>query len=127
MSGSWTTGWGFPLSVDTRGRVALHSGCGAVDAALAVLIGTVAGERPMRPDFGIRLDWTTAELPDRIRELVETFEPRIEVSRVELVDVDSTRPFRGTYLREVAVVRIEYTLRSTGERGHFEGSFEWIE
>jgi phage baseplate assembly protein W len=122
MSGEWTTGWGFPLSVDARGRVALHSGRRAVDAALAVLIGTIAGERPMRPDFGIRLDWTTEELVDRIRELVERYEPRIDVSRVERVD-----PTRGSYLRDTAVIRIEYTLRSSGERGHFEGSFEWIE
>jgi phage baseplate assembly protein W len=121
MSAEWTTGWGFPLSVDTRGRVALHSGCAAVDAALAVLIGTVAGERPMRPDFGIRLDWTTDELADRIHELVERFESRIDVSRVAMVE-----PGSG-YLRDTAVVRIEYTLRSTGERGHFEGSFDWIE
>jgi phage baseplate assembly protein W len=128
VSGAWTTGWGFPLSVDARGRVALHSGCGAVDAALAVLIGTVAGERPMRPDFGIRLDWTTEELPDRIRELVETFEPRIDVSRVELVDSASIGYAPATrYLRGMAVVRIGYVLRSTGERWHFEGSFEWIE
>jgi Bacteriophage baseplate protein W len=119
MSAEWTTGWGYPVSLDARGRLAMLSGCAAVDAALAVLIGTVAGERPMRPDFGIRLDWTTEELPDRIRELVEKFEPRIDVSRVELVEP------RG-YLRDMAAVRIEYTLRSIGERGHFEGSFEWI-
>jgi phage baseplate assembly protein W len=61
------------------------SGCAAVDAALAVLIGTVAGERPMRPDFGIRLGWRKEELPERIRELVEAHEPRIDVRQIVLV------------------------------------------
>jgi phage baseplate assembly protein W len=120
MSGGWTSGWTYPIGIDTRGQVALSSGCAAVDSALAVLIGTVAGERPMRPDFGIRLDWKTEELAERIRELVEKFEPRIDVIRVALVDPPRARA--GT-----AVVRIEYVLRSIGERGHFEGSFEWIE
>jgi phage baseplate assembly protein W len=119
MSTEWSSGWGYPVGVDTRGRVGLVSGCAAVDAALAVLIGTVAGERPMRPDFGIRLDWRKEELPERIRELVEAHEPRIDVQRVELVD--------GRARAGMARVRIEYVLRSIGERGHFEGSFEWTE
>lgn len=115
-------GWGFPLRVDMRGRLATFAGAAAVESALASLLGTVAGERVMRPDFGIRLDWTEAELPDRISELVATHEPRIEVLGVDLEDL--AQPW-GTRQLGWARVRIDYLLKATGEHGRFEGRFEW--
>jgi phage baseplate assembly protein W len=111
---------GFPIRVDARGRVGVLAGAAAVDSALEVLFGTVAGERVMRPDFGLRLDWTAAEMPDRVRELIATHETRIDVVRVDF-EFDhqlSRRPGR-------ADVRVEYVVKATGERGRFEGMFEW--
>ena len=115
-------GWGYPLHVDMRGRLSVLSGAPAVESALAVLLGTVAGERVMRPDFGVRLEWTLKELPDRIRELVAEYEPRIEVLGVDFEDLDQQWDARQLGWARVC---IDYRLKATGEQGRFEGRFEW--
>lgn len=115
-------GWGYPLRVDLGGRLAVLSGAPAVESALAVLLGTVAGERVMRPDFGVRLEWTLKELPDRIRELVAEYEPRIEVLSVDFEDLDQQWDARQLGWARVS---IDYQLKATGEHGRFEGRFEW--
>lgn len=115
-------GWGYPVRVDMGGRIVVQSGTRAVDSALAVLLGTVAGERVMRPDFGVRLEWTLKELPDRIRELVSEYEPRIEVLDVDFEDLDQQWDARQLGWARVC---IDYRLIATGESGRFEGRFEW--
>jgi hypothetical protein len=115
-------GWGYPVRVDMGGRIVVQSGTAAVESALAVLLGTVAGERVMRPDFGVRLEWTLKELPDRIRELVSQYEPRIEVQDVDFEDLDQQWDARQLGWARVC---IDYQLKATGESGRFEGRFEW--
>ena len=115
-------GWAYPVRVDMGGRLVVLSGTQAVEAALAVLLGTVAGERVMRPDFGVRLEWTLKELPDRIRELVSAHEPRIEVLSVDFEDLDQQWDARQLGWARVC---IDYQLKATGEHGRFEGRFEW--
>ena len=116
------TGPGFPLRLDARGRMAVVAGGAAVESTLAVLFGTVAGERVMRPEFGVSPDWTEDELPDRVRELIAAHEPRIEVAGLEFEDLAQQW---GTRRLGWAVVRVDYVVKATGERGTFEGSFEW--
>jgi phage baseplate assembly protein W len=115
-------GWGFPARTDLRGQLVVLPGAAAVESALTVLLGTVAGERVMRPDFGVRLEWTLAELPDRIEELVTRYEPRIDVLRVEFEDLDQQWDARHLGWARVCV---DYRLRATGDEGRFEGRFEW--
>ncbi len=115
-------GWGFPARTDMRGRFVVLPGTSAVDAALTVLLGTVAGERVMRPDFGVRPEWTLAELPGRIEELVARHEPRVEVLGVEFADLDQQWDARHLGWARVC---IDYRLTATGEQGRFEGRFEW--
>jgi uncharacterized protein len=122
VNDSVNRGWGYPLRVDMGGRLVVLSGAPAVESALAVLLGTVAGERVMRPDFGVRLEWTLKELPDRIRELVAEYEPRIEVLGVDFEDLDQQWDARQLGWARVC---IDYKLRATGEHGRFEGRFEW--
>jgi phage baseplate assembly protein W len=115
-------GLGFPLRLDARGRMTVVAGGAAIESSLAVLFGTVAGERVMRPDFGVRPDWTEQELPDRVRELIAAHEPRIEVAGLEFSDLAQQW---GTRRLGWAGVRVEYVVKATGERGLFEGMFEW--
>jgi phage baseplate assembly protein W len=115
-------GWGFPAHTDMQGRLAAVDGVAAVESALTVLLGTVAGERVMRPDFGVRLEWTIAELPDRIRDLIDDYEPRIDVLDVEFEDLDQQWDARHLGWARVC---IDYRLRATDEHGRFEGRFEW--
>ena len=46
------TGLAFPLSVDSRGGIAMVREESDVDQAIAIILGTAPGERPMRPEFG---------------------------------------------------------------------------
>jgi len=115
-------GVGYPVRVDMTGRLVMLSGIQAVESALAVLLGTVAGERVMRPDFGVRLEWTLKELPDRIRDLVSEQEPRIEVLGVDFEDLEQQWDARQLGWARVC---IDYQLKATGEHGRFEGRFEW--
>ncbi|MGH3761487.1 GPW/gp25 family protein [Actinophytocola sp.] len=122
LAGPASRGWAFPLRVDLRGRLCVLSGAQAVESALDVLLGTVAGERVMRPGFGVRLEWTLKELPDRIRELVTEYESRIEVLDVDFEDLDQQWDARQLGWARVC---IDYRLKATGEHGRFEGRFEW--
>lgn len=115
-------GLAYPLRVDMGGRLVAPAGTAAVESALAVLLGTVAGERVMRPDFGVRLEWTLKELPDRIRDLVAEYEPRVEVLEVDFEDLDQQWDARQLGWARVC---IDYQLKTTGEQGRFEGRFEW--
>jgi uncharacterized protein len=85
-------GWSFPISVGASGGIALVRGEQELEQAIALVLGTAFGERPMRPDFGCAIhdyvfapaDATTAgRLAYEVRASLERWEPRIDV-----VDVD---------------------------------------
>ena len=45
-------GWAFPLSTDATGGIALVTREREIAQAIRLILGTVPGERPMRPEFG---------------------------------------------------------------------------
>lgn len=109
-------GWAFPPAAALTGGVALVSGHQEIDQAVRLVLGTVPGERPMRPEFGCRMwdrvfdpaDETTAvALGQDVREALERWEPRIDVERVSV-----TVPSLPATLR----VEVEYAIRSTNDR-----------
>jgi hypothetical protein len=92
MSEVLGSGLAFPLSVDHRGAVAMASGETDVEQAMAIILGTAPGERPMRPEFGCSVhdfvfDTIDAAMVGRmdtaIRTALDRWEPRIEVQRID--------------------------------------------
>jgi phage baseplate assembly protein W len=110
------SGLAFPLRVDARGGLALVRDEEDVQEAIAVILGTAPGERPMRPEFGCGIHdyvfesidaYSLGRLDYEIRVALDRWEPRIEVLDVEF---DTERAQRGEL-----VIEITYRLRSTND------------
>lgn len=96
------------------GRLAMVHGDDAIRQAITLLLGTVPGERLMRPDYGSHLhrllfapnDQTTAGLAIHyVRHALERWEPRIEIEDVD-ADPDPDNPSRLN-------VHLRYRVRQT--------------
>ena len=90
------------LTVTPTGATAMVSGDESIRQALLLLLGTVPGERVMRPTYGSLLhrlafapnDQTTAGLAIHyVRQAVQIWEPRVEMLDVD-ADADPDRPQR---------------------------------
>jgi uncharacterized protein len=110
-------GLAFPLQVNPRGELALVTGATDIDQSIGVILGTIPGERVMRPEFGCRA-WqlvfapnnatTRSLLEQYVRQALEFWEPRINLMKVE-VDADVEDDGR-------LVVEIQYEIKSTHDR-----------
>ncbi|HET9456043.1 MAG TPA: GPW/gp25 family protein [Candidatus Limnocylindrales bacterium] len=110
-------GWAFPLRTDATGGIALVSREREIEEAIRLILGTMPGERPMRPEFGCRIhdyvfgtaDGTTANaVGAEVRRALGRWEPRIEVEDV-LVSFD---PLDQTVL----YIDVRYSIRHTNDR-----------
>lgn len=119
MSDFLGSGLAFPLGVDHRGGIALARAEEDIEQAIGVILGTVPGERPMRPEFGCEIHALVFEAIDAemvgamdtaIRNALDRWEPRVEVLAI---DFDLTRAGEG-----VLEVMIEYTVRATNRRNN---------
>jgi phage baseplate assembly protein W len=96
-------GWAFfPMRTDVTGRVVLVTRDQEIEESIRLILCTVPGERPMRPDFGCAIhefvfapaDATTAGLiAFEVRVALDRWEPRIEVQEVR---VDFSHADEGT-------------------------------
>jgi phage baseplate assembly protein W len=87
-------GWAFPVTVDAiTGKIAMAAYEQDIKEAIRIILSTSKGERVMRPDFGSSLhDLVFASvstamiglLESNVREALTTWEPRIELLRVEV-------------------------------------------
>lgn len=111
------TGWNWPVETDATGAIALNSGPGELEQAMYLVLATSPGERPMRPEFGCRLqefvfapaDAATAGLvAEEVRASLLRWEPRIVVDDV-LVTTDADEP-------STLWIDVRYTVRSTYDR-----------
>ena len=93
-------GWAFPVSTDVTGGIALVTREREIEQAVRIILATVPGERPMRPEFGCRVHEyvfgrangaTAGQIAYAVREALERWEPRIELQDVAVVfdDVQS--------------------------------------
>lgn len=48
-------GWNFPLQVDPTNAIGLATQVRDIEQAIEIIIRTAPGERPMRPEFGCRI------------------------------------------------------------------------
>ncbi|MFY9271084.1 MAG: GPW/gp25 family protein [Candidatus Manganitrophaceae bacterium] len=106
-------GWGFPVTVDSAGRLERAEYEERIRQSIWIILGTAKGERVMRPDFGCGIydlvfENVTADTAGRIsqavREALLLFEPRIDV-----VDLQVRSENNG----EVMLILIDYQVRAT--------------
>lgn len=111
-------GWAFPPEFDrnTPGARMLEDEKN-IASSLAVLLGTMQGERIMLPWYGCNLDELIFEnldtrsktlVADKIESSLLYFEPRI---RVEKVSIEKSDENEG-----ILLVSIDYTVKSTNSR-----------
>ena len=109
-------GWAFPVTTDATGGVALVTGDREIHQAIRIILGTARGERPMRPEFGCRIHdhvfgpasaTTAGQIAFDVREALERWEPRIEVTEV-LVGFDAVES-------GILYVDIGYVLRGLND------------
>jgi phage baseplate assembly protein W len=111
------TGWTWPVQTDPTGQIALVSGPGEIEQAMYLILATAPGERPMRPEFGCRLQEfvfapadaaTAALIAAEVRASLRRWEPRITVEDV-LVTADGDES-------STLWIDVRYTVRSTYDR-----------
>jgi len=109
-------GWGFPLETDNTGSMKLVSHDREIWESINLILRTVPGERPMRPDYGCGIhDYVFATIdPDsagrmatEVRNSLVRWEPRIRVEGVDVtVDPD---------IRTLAYVQVRYSIGETND------------
>lgn len=86
-------GWNFPLRLDPTNSVALATDVRDIEQAMEIIIRTAPGERPMRPEFGCRIQdhlfsptnqATQSAIAHDVRSALERWEPRIDVEEVHV-------------------------------------------
>lgn len=109
-------GWAFPVDVDGRGGIRLARGAEDVEQAIRLILGTVPGERRMRPEFGCGIhqfvfapmDATTfGMICYYVTEALGRWEPRIEVNDVHVR--------RDPTADACLLIEVDYTLRATND------------
>jgi phage baseplate assembly protein W len=107
-------GLAFPLQFNSRGEIALVTGPADIEQAIRIILGTVPGERVMRPTFGCRA-WellfspneavTQSLMVEYVREALAMWEPRIEVRSVVA--------YRDPQRDGGMLVEIDYEIKAT--------------
>jgi uncharacterized protein len=120
-------GWAYPARLDATGGVALVTRERNLEKAMRLVLCTVPGERPMRPDFGCRIHQhvfgpanasTAGQIADDVRDALDRWEPRIEVEDVSVVfdEVDAGRVY----------VDVLYSVRGRNETRNLVFPFYFI-
>lgn len=110
-------GLAFPLQVNARGELALVTGPTDIEQAIGIILGTIPGERVMRPEFGCRA-WELVFAPNNaatrgllemyVRQSLEFWEPRIELQRVNVTTDGADQ--------NALLVEIQYRIKSTHDQ-----------
>jgi uncharacterized protein len=107
------SGWSFPLRISPTGGIALVSGEREVEEAMRLVLATAPGERPMRPEFGCAIhdmvfapvnEATAGRIQHEVRVSLDRWEPRIEVTDVEVTAADEPG---------VLYIDVRYSIRGT--------------
>lgn len=110
------SGWAFPVRTDATGSIALVSGEREVAESIRLILATMPGERPMRPEFGCNIhdlvfapaDAATAgQISYEVRLALEQWEPRITLDDV-IVSFDRVED-------GMLLIDIRYRLRDSND------------
>jgi len=114
-------GWSFPPSFrkEIQG-VEMTEKEDDIEKSLHILLTTATGERIMEPRYGCNMEELVFEslntttktlMKDKIQTAILYFEPRIDVTKIELNDTDQ--------LEGKVLIEIEYIVRATNSRFNF--------
>jgi phage baseplate assembly protein W len=104
------------MRTDATGSIALVSGDREIEESIRLILGTAPGERPMRPEFGCRINEyvfapadasTAGQLAYEVRLALERWEPRVELDEIS---VDFSSADAGTLL-----IDVRYRLRGSND------------
>jgi phage baseplate assembly protein W len=126
-------GLAFPLQISQQGGIALARGSHDIEQAIRIILGTIPGERVMRPEFGCRIHelifapdnaTTRGLMAHYVEQALLRWEPRIAVQEV---NISSDPGQDGTLLVEIRYLikdshdrrSIVYPFYLTGEEGPF--------
>ena len=108
----------FPLEVDpATGSLAVTEGEEKVQDSILTILGTAVGERVMRPTFGSEIRnhvfaplnaATVSSLSFSVQEALISWEPRIEVQRVNVSDEKQREG--------ILLISIDYKVRTSNNR-----------
>lgn len=102
----------FPLQITPQGEIGLARGPQDIEQAIRIILGTMPGERVRRPEFGCRAyelvfeprDATTRGLlAFYVRQALQQWEPRINLTAVEVTD----------HADGALLVEIQYVIKAT--------------
>jgi len=128
-------GWSFPPTFTKRlvaanqtlAELEMVEAREDIEQSMNILLSTSLGERVMQPKYGCNLrdfifEPINAAFVGRIRDLVSTailyFEPRIEVTNIEVSAADAPEVLEGKVF-----IEIEYTIRATNSRFNYVYNF----
>ncbi|PSM41733.1 baseplate protein [Streptomyces dioscori] len=109
------SGWAFPLRIGPTGGIAMVSGEREIEEAIRLVLSTAPGERPMRPEFGCAIhdlvfapvnEATAGRIQHEVYTSLDRWEPRIEVSDVEVTAGSDTE-------QGVLFIDVRYSIRGT--------------
>lgn len=110
-------GWAFPLAINTHGGLAMTDERSELSQSIRIILSTPLGQRVMHPTFGSRLqelvfapnnNQTTAQARRYVEEALGMWEPRIQVSQVDV------RP--DSQDQACLLISIEYEVKATHDR-----------
>jgi len=114
-------GWAYPLSVDGSGRISVSSYETNIRESIMIILGTVKGERQMRPDFGCGIhelvfaknnSATAGMARYHVEQALVRWEPRIELISIDArpeLELQGTVQVAGAKL----MIEIEYRVIAT--------------
>lgn len=107
-------GLAYPLQMSQQGGLALARGEHDIEQAIRIILGTIPGERVMRPEFGCRVHElvfapnnaaTQSLAAYYVERALDRWEPRIRVLEV--------RPVAGHGVDGAMLLEISYEIRDT--------------
>ncbi|SRR5258708_4122984 len=114
-------GWAFPPAFDPiTGSVEMVSDVTDIEQSLNILLSTNLGERVMQPDYGCALQNYQFEplnatligfLKERVQNAILFYEPRINVSAIDVTALDSQELLGGKFR-----ITVNYTIIQTNSR-----------
>jgi phage baseplate assembly protein W len=116
-------GWAFPLQLNSNSGLALVDSYEEIDQAIHLILGTMVGERVMRPEFGSRLhelvfaplnEETLAMARRYVEDALTIWEPRITLKLVKVGAVNRSAP--EFHPAGMLVIDIQYEIKSTGDQ-----------
>lgn len=111
-------GWKFPVEIDD-GKIVFSEGEDSIRESIIIILGTVKGERIMRPDFGCEINGlvfspnnsqTAGLIAFHIKDALMKWEPRIDV-----LDVNA---YPDMTEKNKININIEYMIKTTNSKSN---------